>query len=402
MQDVRRSFEPGSLPAGLEPWLGEIPASLFDAMTYACCELADRYSTDLSLEIVRELGLEPELAHGATVDELMKRRGFEPSFRPALAALLERLAWFGELARDGDPVRYSSEGGLRESDRAELRARGLALDPKAGVALDLLEAAAAAYGAVARGEATGEQLLLAPGRVPLWLGYFANDNPVYALSNRITAVVAANRLRAGGGLRLLEVGAGAGSATSALLEGLERRGRLADLELYDVTEPSAFFRRRGERELRARFPGVPLAFRALDLDLPFAAQSGAEGYDLIVGVNVVHVARELDRTLAALRDALAPGGWLVAGECFRLFPGQPVAADLIFQLFRGFTGVRLGDSRPHHGFLEPRHWRAALAAAGFAEVEVVPDLDGIRRRYPRFFAGAVRGRRPSVESPREV
>ena len=395
-------FDPGLRPLGLEPWLGELgelPDSLFDQTLYACCELADRYATDLALEIVRAIKLEPDLERPSTVDEMLERHAFQRHFRPALVSLLDRLAWHREIERSGEPARYASRHPLRESDRAALRELGLTLDPKIAVALELLEAAASVYGEVAHREATGEQLLLAPGRIPLWLGYFADDNPVYALSNRIAARVAANRLPPGGGRRILEVGAGAGSAATALLVELERRGRLGDLALYDFTEPSVFFRRRGERELRARFPTVPFAFRGLDLDLPFADQGGASGYDLVFGVNVVHVARDLARTLAELRRALAPGGWLVAGECFRLLPGQPVPADLVFQLFRSFTEVRVDPAiRPHHGFLEPRVWRDALATAGFADAEVVPDLDGLRHRYPRFFAGALCGRRPSVES----
>jgi SAM-dependent methyltransferase len=393
-------FDPGLRPLGLEPWLGELPDALFDQTLYSCCELTDRYATDLSLEIARALELEPDLERAATVDEMLERHSFHLHFRPALVSLLDRLAWHGEIDRSGEPARYSSPRPLRESDRAELRRLGLALDPKMAIALDLLEAAASVYGEVARGEAGGEKLLLAPGRIPLWLGYFADDNPVYALSNRIAAQVAANRLPPGGGRRVLEVGAGAGSATAALLGELERRGRLGDLASYDSTEPSVFFRRRGERELCARFPSVPFSFRGLDLDLPFSEQGIATGYDLVFGVNVVHVARDLARSLTELRQALAPDAWLVAGECFRLLPGQPVPADLVFQLFRSFTEVRVDlVSRPHHGFLEPRVWRDALASAGFADAEVVPDLEGLRELYPRFFAGALRGRRPSVESP---
>jgi pyochelin synthetase len=144
---------------------------------------------------------------------------------------------------------------------------------------------------------------------------------------------------------------------------------------------------------------VPLTFRALDVDQPFAAQGlAAEHRDLVVGVNVLHVARDLGAALARIREVLAPGGWLVAGECLRLHPRQPVPADLVFQLFRSFTDVGTDPVlRPHHGFLEPSAWRTALEAAGFVEVGVVPDLERIRDLYPRFFAGVVVGRRPAVE-----
>jgi polyketide synthase PksN len=399
---MKLPFEPGPRPRTIDAYLGEIPQSLFDERTFGSCELADRYATDLALDLVRRLGLAPVLARGGDLDELAAARGFVPGFRPALATLLARLAEAGEIEREGPPgrERWRAPAALREPELGALRALGIERDPSVAPTLDLLDAAAAAYPAVATGASTGEQELFAAGRIALWLAYFSNANPVYALNNLQAAVVAANRLPAGGGLRVLEVGAGAGSFTVALLEELERRGRLTDLALYDFTEPSPFFRRRGERELRARWPALALGVRALDLDRPFEAQGGAEGYHLAVGVNVLHVARDLAAALDRLRGALVPGGWLVAGECLRLYPGQTVPADLVFQLFTSFTHVVTDpELRPAHGFLEPGTWRRALSACGFAEASVLPDFDHIRDLYPRFFAGVLCGRRPTVESP---
>lgn len=396
---MRLVFDPGPRPRDLDPFLGEIPESLFDDRTFACCELAERYAADLALDLARRLGLEPELARGASAADLAGRLGFAPGFRPALESLLERLATAGELERQPcgcGGVRYHARRPLREPELAELRALGLGIDPAMTPTLDLLDAAAAAYPAVAAGTTTGEHELFAAGRIALWLAYFSNRNPVYALNNLQTAVVAANLLTAVPGARVLEVGGGAGSFTFALLEELDRRGRLGELGLYDFTEPSPFFRRRGERELRARYPALPLRARGLDVDLPFAAQGPADGpCDLAIGVNVLHAARDLVGALTRLREALRPGGWLVAGECLRLFPGQPVPADLVFQIFQSFTGVATDpEVRPAHGFLEPSTWHRAFSAAGFEQVEVVPDLDRIRDLYPRFFTGVVRGRNP--------
>jgi len=396
---MRFAFDPGPRPRGLDAFLGEIPDALFDDRTFACCELVARYADDLALDLARRLNLAPALARGASTAELASGLSFADSFRPALESLLGRLAAAGELERSpcgcGAAV-WVAPRPLREPELAELRARGLELDPAMAPSLDLLDAAAAAYPAVAAGLTTGEHELFSAGRIALWLGYFSNRNPVYALNNLQTAVVAARRLGARPGARVLEVGGGAGSFSVALLEELDRQGRLADLALYDFTEPSPFFRRRGERELHARFPGVALRARGLDIDLPYEEQGPVDGpYDLAVGVNVLHVARDLVATLTRLREALRPGGWLVAGECLRLFPDQPVPADLVFQIFRSFTEVSTDpELRPSHGFLEPSSWRRALAAAGFEEVSVVPDLDRIRDLYPRFFAGVVLGRRP--------
>jgi len=398
---MRRPFAPAPRDPRVDDHLGEIPATLFDDNLYRCCELVDRYSLDHAYDLALALGLERALAGGASADAVAQRLRSAPGFRSALGWLLDRLATDGALeVEPGTPPRYRLARGLAPGEVAELRALGLALDPEIHRTLDLLDAAAAAWPAVASGAATGEQELFAMGRIGLWIAYFHNANASYAISNRIAAIAAANRLRPGAGLRLLEVGAGAGSAAEALLEELERRGRLGDLERYDVTEPSPFFRRRAERELKSRFAGAPLHFAAADVDLPLCEQGLAAPYDLVLGVNVLHVARDLGAALERIRGALAPGGWLVAGECLRLFPGQAVPAELVFQLFKSFVEVETDpELRPENGFLEPRHWRGALERAGFAAAAVVPDLERLRDFYPRFFSGALVGRRPDDDSP---
>lgn len=400
---MKPRFDPGERHPGVEAHLAEIPPSLLDDRTWYATELCERYATEVVLEATATLGLAPELARGGTAPQILARRGFVAGFLPLLGALFARLASAGVLEAEGDPPSYRATRSLPASAREELRREAIERDPALEPALALLDVALASYAGIATGQTTGEQALLQPARVGLWLAYFDNANPVYALSNRIAAVAAANRLPKAGPFRVLELGAGAGSAAEALLEELERRGRLDEIELYRLTEPSPFFRRRAERALRARFPTVRFDSRALDIDQPFEEQGVGGGHDLVYGVNVVHVARRLDASLARMRAALEPGGALVAGECIRLFPGQPVPADLVFQLLHGFTSVETDPAlRPHHGFLELETWRRAFAAGGFDPLEVVPDLERLRALHPRFFAGALCVRRPVESSAPEA
>jgi SAM-dependent methyltransferase len=120
-----------------------------------------------------------------------------------------------------------------------------------------------------------------------------------------------------------------------------------------------------------------------------------ESVDLVYGVNVLHVARNLGASLAEAFDALAPGGWLVAGECLRPRPGQPLAAELPFLLFEGFRSVETDpELRPRPGFLTPELWIANLERAGFEPIQVVPDVRVLRDYYPNVTTGAVCGRKP--------
>ncbi|MEO8195975.1 MAG: class I SAM-dependent methyltransferase [Thermoanaerobaculia bacterium] len=395
-------FLPPPRSSAVEDLLGEIPRDLFSERLYQACELVERYVSDWAVAIAQRLGLEPELAQGTTAQELLRARGYPADESPALAWLLARLAAAGHLERADTPQQnrgqsYRLPRPLPTPELAELRALGLAIDPAIAPTLAILDAAGEAFPGVLAGTLTGEQALFTSTRMPLWTDYFHNANPIYAVNNRMASIAAANRLPATtGGWRILEIGAGAGSAAEALLDEIRGRGRLEEIAEYRLTEPNPMLRRRATRTLAARYPGLRLTDQAYDIDHPPAGQSLSEaGFDLVYAVNVLHIARDLRASLEWLRSLLVPGGWLVGGECQRLFPGQTIPIELIFEQLASFTDVALDpEVRSSHGFLTPEQWHRALAATGFIAVSDVPDLARIREHYPRFFSGALCARRP--------
>jgi len=279
-----------------------------------------------------------------------------------------------------------------------VRAACLAVDPRNAASLDLLDLAGGAWPAVAAGRTTGQEALFGLGQSRLWLAYFANDNPSYAINNRLAAIAAVHRAPTGR-LRILELGGGGGSASEALLAELARASRLADVESYAFTEPSPFLRRGAERKLRAAFPDLRLNVGGLDVDLPLGDQGVAPAsVELAYAVNVLHVAHDLPATLAALRDALAPGGVLIAAEAMRNHAREPLPTELPFLLLESYWNVVLDpERRPVPGFLSPGQWRQLLAEAGFVGVEVVPDHERIHALYPRFATGVLCARRGGAE-----
>ena len=80
------------------------------------------------------------------------------------------------------------------------------------------------------------------GGLPLWLGYFSNDNLLYAVNNRVgAAAVEAWMPRPA---TMLELGGGLASGAAAVLEALGAAGRLADVRSYRFTELVPAFLRR--------------------------------------------------------------------------------------------------------------------------------------------------------------
>ncbi len=338
-----------------------------------------------------------QLGECRSAKTLCQALSFQPRFSSTLDWLLKRLLETDciEARTDQETQFYRLRHAPWRPELARLRSIGLDIDCANAPTLDLLDQAASLYPAVARGEQSGEQGLLGAQAIPLWLNYFNNDNLTYAVNNWVAATVAADRLTTQRELRILELGAGAGSASETLLRCFDERGLLPYIKRYLITEPNSFFRRRGQRELSKQYRDLPLEWEPLDIDLPWDNQGVARGeMDLVYGVNVLHVAKDLLFSLNQARNALTPDGWLVIGECVRPYVNQPIYPEFIFQILDNFTDVNTDpEIRPNPGFLTADQWGRVVTRAGFERAEVRPDVDHIREVYLHFFTGAICGQR---------
>jgi SAM-dependent methyltransferase len=355
----------------------------------------ERYSIDLAIALLGRLDVFNEIEEWRSARDLCHTRSFQPRFSPALGWLFERLIETEcvEVRTEDNTRFYRLAHAPWQPDLARLREVGLEIDRANAPTLDLLDEAANLYPVVARGEQSGEQVLFGSQAIPLWLNYFHNDNLTYAVNNWIGAMLAADCLSVRPKLRILELGAGAGSASEILLRCFDQRGLLSRIERYLITEPNAFFRRRAQREILRQYRDLPLEWQGLDMNLPWDTQGVVRGeFDLVYGVNVLHVAKDLFFSMSQAQAALAPDGWLVIGECLRPYAKQPIYAELIFQLLDSFTDVNTDpEIRPNAGFLTAEHWRRAFARTGFRHVDVMPDINRIREIYAHFFVGAICG-----------
>jgi SAM-dependent methyltransferase len=381
----------------LAEYLKEYPPPVFSERLYQSIELMERYSVETAIDLARRLNVIDPLSEWQSVDGLYRLLSFQPSFRFALHWILERLVETNCVeAQTNENTRfYRLRHALRQPDLGKLRAAGLNIDPANAATLDLLDHAASLYPAVANGAQSADRNLLGPQGVPLWLNYFHNDNLTYAVNNWVGAALAAERVSSRRALRILEVGAGPGSASEILLRLFDERGFLPRIERYLITEPNAFFLRCSQRKLARQYPDLPFEWAALNLDLPWGTQGINPGeFDLVYAVNVMHIAKDLLFSLNEARSALGGDGWLVIGECLRPYLNQPIYPELMFQILDSFTNVQTDpEIRPNPGFLTAEQWRRAFTRAGFGSIEVAPDVDRIREIYPHFFTGAICGQK---------
>ena len=379
----------------LAEYLKDYPPPVFSERLYQSIELLERYSVEMAIDLARRLNVIDHLSQWRSVDDLCRLLSFQSSFKFALHWILERLVEIDcvETRTEGNTRFYHLRHTLRQPDLESLRAAGLQIDPANAATLDLLDHAASLYPVVANGEQSGDRNLLGPQGVPLWLNYFHNDNLTYAVNNWVGATLAAERVSGRRALRILEVGAGPGSASEILLRVFDERGLLPRVKRYFVTEPNAFFLRCSQRKLARQYPDLPFEWGALNLDLPWSNQGINPGeFDLIYAVNVMHISKDLLFSLNEARSALGNDGWLVIGECLRPYFNQPIYPELMFQILESFTNVQTDpEVRPNPGFLTAEQWRRAFTRAGFQRAEVAPNINRIREIYPHFFTGAICG-----------
>src|SRR5262249_20320782 len=157
---------------------------------------------------------------------------------------------------------------------------------------------------------------------------------------------ALERVPAGRRLRVLEIGAGTGGTTAALLPVLP-----ADRTDYVYTDVSPRFTGAAREKFRA-YPFVQ--YQVLDIERPAAAQAFPRQppFDLSVAANVLHATRDLRQALLHTRQLAAPGALLVLLE-----GTEPVrSVDLTFGLSEGWWRFTGDPVRPGHPLLPDGHW----------------------------------------------
>ena len=135
-------------------------------------------------------------------------------------------------------------------------------------------------------------------------------------------------------MKILEIGAGTGSATGSILKTLTFHGDFEGApryDQYDFTDISqSFF-----ENARATFKDHErVVFKVLNIEVePLAQGFDAGTYDMIVASNVLHATKNLSVTVRHIRKLLKPGGKLVL---FEVTEPQILRSGFIFGLLPGW------------------------------------------------------------------
>ncbi len=353
---------PREIGFGLGPLDGYLEAEGGDrASLDALGRELERESRRLLLRGFRELGWKPSPGDRFETDQLRRRLRVTEDHGRLFGRLLSVLEEMGVLGRE-------AAGGWHVAAAPEAPAETAAgrTDSEAdSIELSLLRRCGESLAEVLRGRADALDLLFGgePGAASLYRESAAMQAVNRMVADGVRAAVA--DLPEGRPLRVIEIGAGTGGTTSALLDVLP-----AARTEYTFTDISTGFFPDAERRFGER--GMDLRLRPLDIERDPADQGLAlHGYDLVIAANVLHATRDLGETLAHCRRLLAPSGLLVAVE----ETVRTVALDLTFGLLPGWW--RFQDAyRSDYALAGCPVWRQALTDTGFAGMSLVEDPSG--------------------------
>ena len=339
-------------------------ASLLDGL--------ERLAQAYALTALERLGWHRVAGVTVSAEDLRLELGAADEHQRLFGRLLALLAEAGVLSRRNDAFAVEVASGDPLPDDAladpDALAMQLAEDHPGGVnEIGLLRRCGTALADVLTGSVDPLSLLFSDegtSAADLYLTAPAARAANRMLGEAVSAAVAG--LPDARRLRVLEVGAGTGSATEAILPVLP-----PERFEYTYTDISASFF--AQAEARLATTGASIAYRPLNIESdPVAQGFDAHGYDIVVAANVLHATADLAQTLSHCRSLLAPGGQLIALEGLRRRAWQ----DLTFGLLDGWW--RFADVyRPDHALATAPVWRQALADAGFSDVEFpgTPDAD---------------------------
>jgi acyl transferase domain-containing protein/SAM-dependent methyltransferase len=164
-------------------------------------------------------------------------------------------------------------------------------------------------------------------------------------------------------MNILEIGAGTGATTEAVLKGIKlaANGR-CQYSRYTFTDISSAFFDAAQKRFQ-QYERVDFAVLDISKD---AIQQGFEfqSYDLVIAANVLHATPSIQEALRNVKNLLAPGGRLLLLELCT----EMRFANFVMGVLPGWW-LGENDQRAEQPFISPQRWDKELRAVGLTGTE---------------------------------
>lgn len=218
---------------------------------------------------------------------------------------------------------------------------------------------------VLTGETDPIQLIFPEDQWNLIVNYYV-EGFAFSKYNKLAASIVSeliNHIPDDQTLRILEIGAGTGGMTQAVLPLLP-----ANRTEYYYTDVSHMFMLKAQQRF-ARYPFVQ--YKLLDIEQDPAGQGfDISSFDLVIASDVIHATRNLKTSFDHVKKLLASEGMLMMLEV----TNSPVYLDFIFGMTEGWWLFEDTDIRPEHATMSPDGWKKVLKREAFTDIAVFSDF----------------------------
>ncbi len=344
--------------------------------------LGIQYVSGLILSLFKETGILPLLENNIiSSEEIISKLNFIPNAKFQLEWMLVFLSKYNFLkVVELESIKKYHLGNHYEIDYKKVFNDLIEIDKNIISSCNLMEYVIKEYSHFFKGTKIGFEIIFAKDKMNLWNEYFSNNNSGYVVYNSFGAFGILKWLLNKGGIKFLELGGGSGSATSLLIERLRTANILNKIDEYIFSDISPVFLRLGNRAIMSKVQdNFKYELKKIDFNKPIIEQGIEENYiDVVYGVNTLHIAKDLMKTLKEIFKIIKRGGMLVISECVRADTGDVLLQELIFNLLDDYKNVNLDtDIRTTPGFLPYKQWIKLFEYAGFKNIEIMLNTDGM-------------------------
>ncbi|AUT04161.1 short-chain dehydrogenase [Nostoc sp. CENA543] len=311
-------------------------------------------------EGLKELNWQPQLGKTYQEEHIAAQGGVVEFYRPLLSRCLAILAEEGIVTQQKDgwllakePVTYSSQLQVKKL-RSEY--------PDYLAEINLIERCGSALAAVMRCQTEPLELLFPQGDLNAIASVYSDAAGAKLMNELVAATIkiALANLPTNRQLRILEIGGGTGSSTTAILPNLPPE----QIE-YTFTDISSSFLTRAKENF-SNYPFIK--YQTLDIEKNPITQGFLPGYfDIIIAANVLHATADINETLNNVRSLLAPNALLILLES----TGARRWVDLTFGLTEGWWLCSQDPLRNGYPLVDTKHWQNLLAKYQFTDINII-------------------------------
>jgi acyl transferase domain-containing protein/acyl carrier protein len=306
-----------------------------------------------------------------TTAEAIAQFAVVSQYQRLLHRLLQILAEAGRLQQI-QPDRWRVQSEVQSGARLQAA--------EGEIELILLDRCGSRLAAVLQGRQDAVELLFPDGDLSLLTQLYQSSPGTKQINQQaqqvITTALASISDRP---LRILEIGAGTGGTTAAVLPHLN-----AATTTYIFTDISPLFLHRAQQQFAA-YPFVE--YHLLDIERSPRLQGFEQPFDLVLAANVLHATPDLQQTLTHVRQLLSPEGLLVLIEGTRSLRWL----DLIFGLTDGWWRFQDSALRPDYPLISVPQWQQVLRQCGFeSSISLTDDSESLLQQQAVIIAQADR------------